>query len=37
MLLQLLIHLGKLPGPMGEVLIRSEGGQLKAEQGHEEG
>ena len=31
MLLQLLIHPGKLQGPVVEVLIRSDGGQLKAE------
>ena len=36
MLLQLLIHPGKLQGPVVEVLIRSDGGQLKAEQGLEE-
>ena len=36
MLLQLLIHLGKLQGPVVEVLIQSNGGQLKAEQGPEE-
>ena len=33
MLLQLLIHQGKLQGPVVEVLIRSDRGQLKAEQG----
>ena len=36
MLLQLLIHPGKLQGPVVEVLIRSDGGQLKAEQGPKE-
>ena len=36
MLLQLLIRPGKLSGPVVEVLIRSEGGQLKAKQGLEE-
>ena len=36
MLLQLLIHLGKLQGPVVEVMNRSERGQLKAEQGPEE-
>ena len=36
MLLQLLIHPGKLQGPMVEMLIRSDGAQLKAEQGLEE-
>ena len=36
MLLQLLIHPGKLQGSVVEVLIRSDGGQLKAKQGPEE-
>ena len=36
MLLQLLIHPGKLQGLVVEVLIRSDGAQLKAEQGLEE-
>ena len=36
MLLLLLIHPGKLSGPVVEMLIRSKGGQLKAEQGPEE-
>ena len=36
MLLLLLIHPGKLEGQVVEVLIRSDGGQLKAEQGPEE-
>ena len=36
MLLQLLIHPGKLQGPVAEMLIRSDGAQLKAEQGPEE-
>ena len=36
MLLQLLIHPGKLQGHVVEVLIRSDEGQLKAEQGPEE-
>ena len=36
MLLQLLIHPRKLQGPVVEMLIRSDGAQLKAEQGHEE-
>ena len=37
MLLQLVIHPGKLLGLVVEVLIRFEGEQLKAEQGPEEG
>ena len=36
MLLQLLRHPGKLQGPVVKVLIRSDGAQLKAEQGLEE-
>ena len=36
MLLQLLIHPGKLQGPVVEMLIRSNGAQLKAEQGPKE-
>ena len=36
MLLRLLIHPGKMQGPVVEVLIRSDGGQMKAEQCPEE-
>ena len=36
MLLQLLIHPGKLQGPVVEVLNKSDGAQLKAKQGLEE-
>ena len=36
MLLQLLIHPRKLQGPVVEVLIWYDGGQLKAKQGPEE-
>ena len=36
MLLQLQIHSGNLQGPVVEVLIRSDRGQLKVEQGPEE-
>ena len=36
MLLQLLIHPGKLQVPVVEMLIRSDGAQLEAKQGPEE-